>query len=60
MAFPISKVDDGELEVVSANFPQIRLLNMPSGRGFNSVRSFERLHVEGPMHWRQLRRHACR
>src|SRR5947209_9020103 len=26
MEFPITKVDDGELEVVSANFPQIRLL----------------------------------
>lgn len=44
MEFPISKVDDGELEMVSANFPQIRLLTMPVGKGFDSVRSFERLH----------------
>ena len=44
MEFPISRVDDGELEIVSANFPQIRLLTMPVGKGFNSVRSFERLH----------------
>ena len=44
MEFPISKVDDGELEMVSANFPQIRLLTMPQGQGFDSVRSFERLH----------------
>jgi len=44
MEFPISNVDDGELEIVSANLPQIRLLTMPVGRGFNSVRSFERLH----------------
>jgi len=44
MEFPISNVDDGELEIVSANFPQIRLLTMPVGKGFASVRSFERLH----------------
>ncbi len=44
MEFEISKVDDGELEIVSANFPQIRLLTMPQGKGFNSVKSFERLH----------------
>lgn len=43
MEFPISKVDDGELEVISANFPQIRLLTVPQGKGFKSVRSFERL-----------------
>ncbi len=44
MEFELSKVDDGELEIVSANFPQIRLLTMPQGKGFASVRSFERLH----------------
>lgn len=44
MEFPISRVDDGELEIVSANFPHIRLLTMPVGKGFASVRSFERLH----------------
>jgi sialate O-acetylesterase len=44
MEFPISNVDDGEMEIVSANFPQIRLLTMPVGKGFNSVHSFERLH----------------
>ncbi len=44
MEFPITKVDDGELEVVSANFPQIRLLTMPQGKGFDSVASFERLY----------------
>jgi len=44
MEFELSKVDDGALEVVSANFPQIRLLTMPHGKGFDSVRSFERLY----------------
>jgi len=43
MEFPLPNVDDGTLEVVSANFPQIRLLTLPQGRGFDSVRSFERL-----------------
>ncbi|HNQ89800.1 MAG TPA: sialate O-acetylesterase [Verrucomicrobiota bacterium] len=44
MEFPISNVDDGDLEIASANFPQIRLLTLPAGKGFASVRSFERLH----------------
>lgn len=44
MEFPIAKVDDGDLEIVSANFPQIRLLFVPHGKGFAAVRSFERLH----------------
>jgi len=44
MEFPISRVDNGELEIISANFPQLRLLTMPVGKGFDSVRSFERLH----------------
>ena len=44
MEFPISNVDDGDLEIVSANFPQIRLLTVPVGHGFASVHSFPRLH----------------
>ncbi len=44
MEFDLAKVDDGMLEVVSANFPQIRLLTVPRGKGFDSVKSFERLH----------------
>jgi sialate O-acetylesterase len=44
MEFEIAKVDDGALEIVSANFPKIRLLSMPWGKGFESVKSFERLH----------------
>ncbi len=43
MEFDIVKVEDGELEAVSANFPQIRLLTVPRGKGFEYVRSFERL-----------------
>jgi sialate O-acetylesterase len=44
MEFALAKVDDGELEAISANFPQIRLLTMPRGQGFKSVASFQRLH----------------
>ncbi|PXA02956.1 hypothetical protein DDZ13_14305 [Coraliomargarita sinensis] len=29
MAFPIHKVENGELEIVSANFPQIRMITIP-------------------------------
>ena len=43
MEFDIVKVDDGELEAASANFPKIRLLSVPRGKGFGSVASFERL-----------------
>ena len=44
MEFPISNVVDGKLEILSANFPQLRLLTMPGGKGFDSVHSFERLY----------------
>ena len=44
MEFDLAKIDDGQLEIVSANFPKIRLLTMPRGKGFDSVKSFERLH----------------
>ncbi len=44
MEFSISKVDDGQLEIVSANFPKIRLLTPPQGQGFESVASFQRLY----------------
>ena len=43
MEFDLAKIDDGMLEIVSANFPQIRLLTVPRGKGFGSVASFERL-----------------
>ncbi|MEZ5301995.1 MAG: sialate O-acetylesterase [Verrucomicrobiales bacterium] len=43
MEFDLAKVDDGALEIASANFPQIRLLTVPKGKGFDSVASFERL-----------------
>jgi sialate O-acetylesterase len=44
MEFEIAKVNDGAIEIASANFPEIRLLTMPQGKGFESVGSFERLY----------------
>jgi sialate O-acetylesterase len=44
MEFEIAKVNDGMIEIASANFPEIRLLTMPQGKGFDSVASFERLY----------------
>ena len=44
MEFELAKVDDGLMEIASANFPEIRLLTVPQGKGFESVRSFEQLH----------------
>ncbi len=44
MEFEIAKVNGGPLEIVSANFPRIRLLTMPIGKGFDSVKSFRRLY----------------
>ena len=44
MEFPIYKIDDGDLEIASANFPQIRLLSVPRGKVFDSVKSFQRLY----------------
>ncbi len=43
MEWPIANTDDGPLEIASANFPELRLLTLPQGKGFGSVRSFERL-----------------
>ena len=42
MEFPIVKVDNGDLEVVSANFPNIRLLTVPQQNGPDAKASFPR------------------
>ena len=33
MEFPLSKVENGNLEIVSANFPKIRILTVPAAAG---------------------------
>jgi sialate O-acetylesterase len=42
MEFPIDRVDNGDLEVVSANFPNIRLLTVPQQNGPDPKLSFPR------------------
>ena len=42
MAFRLSAVDDGDLEVASANFPQIRLLTIPKIFGPELKKNFPR------------------
>ena len=42
MEFQTPKVDNGDLEVVSANFPNIRLLNVPQQNGPDAKASFPR------------------
>ena len=44
MEFPLSKVENGQLEIISANFPQIRILTVPQGQGPELKRGFPRLH----------------
>lgn len=44
MEFELEKVENGALEVVSANFPNIRVLTVPYAIGPEQKRSFPRLH----------------
>lgn len=44
MEFALAKVDDGAIEIASANYPEIRLLTVPQGKGFEAVKSFEGLY----------------
>lgn len=44
MEFELAKVENGPLEIVSANFPEIRILTVPAGEGPELKRGFARLH----------------
>ena len=44
MEFELAKVENGLLEIVSANFPEIRILTVPAAHGQEMRRSFPRLH----------------
>lgn len=44
MEFPLSKVENGNLEIVSANYPKIRILTVPVAAGPEMTTSFARLH----------------
>ncbi len=44
MEFELAKVENGNLEIISADYPQIRLLTIPYGEGPEPKRGFPRLH----------------
>ncbi len=44
MEFPLSNVENGNLEIVSANFPEIRILTVPAVAAPEAPKGFARLH----------------
>jgi sialate O-acetylesterase len=44
MEFELAKVENGQLEIISANYPQIRLLTVPYAEGPQFKPGFARLH----------------
>lgn len=44
MEFELAKVENGNLEIVSANYPEIRILTVPYGQGPEPKPGFARLH----------------
>jgi sialate O-acetylesterase len=44
MEFEVAKVENGNLEIVSANYPAIRILTVPQGEGPEVTKGFARLH----------------
>jgi sialate O-acetylesterase len=56
MEFPLSKVENGQLEIVSANYPEIRILTLPHGNDKDPQAGFERLHQWSDWSGRHFRR----
>jgi len=44
MEFPLDRIENGQLEIVSANFPNIRVLTVPAMNGPDEKPGFARLH----------------
>lgn len=44
MEFPLDRIENGQLEIVSANYPNIRILTVPAANGPDNRASFQRLH----------------
>lgn len=44
MEFPLDRIENGQLEIVSANYPNIRILTVPQGSGQDLKPGFSRLH----------------
>lgn len=44
MEFPLDRIENGQLEIVSANYPNIRILTVPAANGPDRKPGFPRLH----------------
>ncbi|TWU51774.1 sialate O-acetylesterase family protein [Rubripirellula reticaptiva] len=44
MEFPLDRIENGQLEIVSANYTNIRILTVPAANGFEDRKGFPRLH----------------
>lgn len=44
MEFPLDRIENGQLEIVSANYPNIRILTVPAQNGPDDKPGFARLH----------------
>ena len=44
MEFELAKVENGNLEIISANYPKIRILTLPYAQGPDKQKGFPRLH----------------
>lgn len=44
MEFPLDRIENGQLEIVSANYPNIRVLTVPAANGPDKKLGFPRLH----------------
>ncbi len=44
MEFPLDRIENGQLEIVSANYPNIRILTIPAANGPDDKTGFPRLH----------------
>ena len=44
MEFPLDRIENGQLEIVSANYPNIRILTVPAQNGADVKSGFPRLH----------------
>lgn len=44
MEFPLDRIENGQLEIVSANYPNIRVLTIPALNGADKKSGFPRLH----------------
>ncbi len=56
MEFELAKVENGSLEIISANFPEIRILTVPYGQGPELKPGFARLNEWSSWFGRHLRK----